>query len=180
MAIVATDILFKFSVAAAAGDTTAGTAATSLGDQISTTTITDNTLNNLFDDVTGDENAASAVVDYRCIFVHNNHATLSLQNAVVWLSAETANGVDVAIALDNIAISAKGSASAQAATIATETTTPTGVGAFSSPTTKAGGLSIGTIPAGSVKGIWVRRTSANRAALDNDSVTIRVEGDTAA
>ena len=62
MAITATDILFKFSVVAAAGNTTAGTAATSLGDQISTTQITDATLNNLFDDVSGDENAASDVV----------------------------------------------------------------------------------------------------------------------
>lgn len=41
--------------------------------------------------VTGDENAASDV-EYRCIFVHNNHATLTLQGVVVWLSAEVAGG----------------------------------------------------------------------------------------
>jgi hypothetical protein len=96
MAITATDILFKFSVAAAAGDTTAGTAAGSLGDQISTTAITDATLHNLFDVVTGDENAASEA-EYRGIFVHNNHATLTWENVVVWLSAETAGGAVAAI-----------------------------------------------------------------------------------
>lgn len=52
MAITATDILFKFSVkTGAAGNSTAGTAGGSLGKYISTTQITDNTLNNLFDDV---------------------------------------------------------------------------------------------------------------------------------
>ncbi len=50
MAIVANDILFKLSVAAAAGNTTAGTPATSLGDQISTTAISGTPLNNIFDD----------------------------------------------------------------------------------------------------------------------------------
>lgn len=182
MAITSTDLLYKFSVkTGAAGNSTAGTAAGSLGKYISTTQITDATLNNLFDDVTGDENAASAVVDYRCIFIHNAHASLAWQSPVVWISAETANGVDCAIATDNTAASAIGSASAQAAEIATETTTPTGVSAFSGPTSKATGLSLGaSIAAGSCKAIWIRRTSANRAALDNDSVTVRCEGDTAA
>lgn len=182
MAIASSDLLYKFSVkTGAAGNSTAGTAAGSLGKYISTTQITDATLNNLFDDVTGDENAASTTVDYRCIFIHNNHGSLAWQTPVVWISAETANGVDAAIATDNTAASAIGSASAQAAEIATETTTPSGVSAFSSPTTKASGLSLGaSIAAGSCKAIWIRRTSANRAALDNDSVTVRCEGDTAA
>lgn len=180
MAIASTDILIKFSVVTgAAGDSTAGTAAGSLGKYVSTTQLTDNTLNNLFDDISGDENAASTV-DYRCIFVHNNHATLSLLSSVVWLSAETAGGASAAIAIDNIAASAKGSASAQAALIASETTAPSGVGTFSSPTTKGTGLALGTLAAAQVRAVWVKRTAANSAALDNDSVSIRVEGDTAA
>lgn len=178
MAITATDILFKFSVAAAAGDTTAGTAATSLGDQISTTAITDATLHNLFDVVTGDENAASEA-EYRCIFVHNNHATLTWESVVVWLSAETGGGAVAAISVDTTGVTAKGSASAQAKTVANEDTAPASQ-TFTAPTTKATGLSIGSIAAGSVAGIWVRRTAANSAALDLDSVTIRCEGDTAA
>jgi len=180
MAIVAADILYKFSVAAAAGNTTAGTAAGSLGDQISTTQITDATLHNLFDVVTGDENAASEA-EYRCFFVHNAHATLTWENVVVWLSAEVAGGAVAAIAIDDIAASAIGAAVAQADSIADENTAPgAGVGAFSSPTTKAAGLSIGNLAPGNCRAIWVRRTAANTAALNNDGVTIRCEGDTAA
>lgn len=181
MAISASDILYKFSVTAAAGNTTAQPDPNaSLGDQISTTQITDATLHNLFDKITGDENAASEA-EYRCIFVHNNHATLTWENVVVWLSAETAGGATAAIALDDIAPVAIGSGSAQADSVANENTAPgAGVGAFSSPTTKGAGLSIGNIAPGFCKAIWVRRTAANTAALNNDGVTIRCEGDTAA
>lgn len=178
MAITATDILFKYSVAAAAGDTTAGAAATSLGDQISTTQITDNTLGNIFDNVTGDENAASEA-EYRGIFVHNNHGSLTWETCVVWISAEVAGGAVAAISVDTTGVTAKGSASAQMKTIANEDTAPA-TQTFSAPTTKGTGLAIGNIPAGSVQGIWIRRTAANTAAVDNDGATIRVEGDTAA
>jgi hypothetical protein len=178
-AIVAGEILYKYSVSAATGNSSAGTAATSLGDQISTTAIADATLNALFDDISGAENAASTV-DYRCVFVHNSNASNSLQNAVIWLSAEVANGASIAIATDNIAASAIGSGSAQAAVIGNETTAPSGVSAFSSPTTFGTGLSLGTIGAGQCKAFWVRRTAANNAALNNDGVTFTVQGDTAA
>ena len=135
--------------------------------------------NGIFDDVSGAENAASTV-DYRCIFVLNNHATLTLQNAVVFIQSEVAGGTSVALAVDNIAASAKGSASAQAAQIANETTAPTGVGAFSSPTTAATGLAIGSLTPGQVRAVWIRRTAANTAALDADGFTLAVTGDTAA
>lgn len=179
MAITATDIVFRYSVVTgSAGDSTAGTATGSLGKYVSTTAWTTGT-NSLFDNVSGDENAASTV-DYRCVFVLNNHATLTLQTAVVYFT-ETAAGASVAIALDNIAISAKGSASAQAAQIANETTAPTGVGTFSTAAiTKAAGLSIGNLTPGQVKAIWIRRTAANSAALDADGFTLNVAGDTAA
>lgn len=181
MPIASSDIKYKFSVkTGSAGNSTAGTAAGSLGKYISTTEITDATLNNLFDDVSGDENAASDV-EYRCVFVHNAHGSLTLQNAVIWLQAEVANGASVAIAIDDAAASAIGSSSAQADEIADEGTAPgTGVGSFSSPTSKGTGLSLGNIPNGQCRAFWIRRTAANNAALNNDGVTIRVEGDTAA
>jgi hypothetical protein len=179
--IATTDLLLKLSITTG----TAGNAAAqpnpnaSLGKYISTTQIVDNTLNNLFDDITGDENAAGTV-DYRCIFIHNAHATLTLLAPVVWLSAEVAGGANTAIAVDNIAASAVGATAAQAAVIANETTAPTGVGAFSSPTTKGTGLVLGDLPPGQCRAIWVRRTATNSAAVNNDGATIRVEGDTIA
>lgn len=181
MAITSSDLDWKLSIkTGAAGNANAqADPNASLGKYISTTALSGTALNNLFDDITGDENAASDV-EYRCIFILNDHATLTLHNAVVWLSAEVAGGASIAIALDDIGPVDKADSSAQAAEIANESTAPTGTGAFSSPTTKGAGLSIGDIAAGEVKAVWVRRTAANSAALDNDGVTIRIEGDTAA
>lgn len=180
MAITATDILYKLStVAGTAGNQNAqGDPNASLGKYISTTQITDATLHNLFDVVSGDENAA-ADVEYRCIFVHNAHATLTWQNVVVWLSAETGGGATAAIAVDGVAASPIGQSGAQADQVGDEQTAPSGE-SFSSPTTKGTGLSIGNLQAGYCRAIWIRRTATNSAALDNDDVTIRCEGDTAA
>lgn len=178
MAIVAADILYKYSTTTGPGNSTAGAANTSLGEFISTTAIPDASLHNLFDVVTGDENAASDV-EYRCFFVHNNHATLTWESVVVWLSAEVAGGAGAAISVDTTAASAVGSATAQAKEVVDESTAPTSQ-TFSAPTTKGTGLSIGNLTAGQVRAIWVRRTAANSAALNSDGVTIRCEGDTAA
>lgn len=182
MPVVSGEILYKLSIKTGA----AGNAAAqpdvnqSLGKYISTTQLSGTALNNLFDDVSGAENLANTV-DYRCVFVHNSNASsVDLQTAVVYLSAETAGGTSIAIAIDNITASAIGASAAQAAEIATETTTPTGVGAFSSPTTVGTGLALGTIPAGQCRAFWVRRTAASSAALNNDGVTFTVTGDTAA
>jgi len=181
MPIQSSDIQYKYSVTTGTtGNTTVGTAAGSNGRFISTTQLTDAVLNNLFPDVTGDENAAQNL-DYKCIFVHNAHPTLVLQRTVIWLATEVAGGADTAIALDNIGVVPVGQGpGAQAAQIANKNTAPTGTTAFGSPTTKATGLAIGDIAPGSVIAIWVRRTAKNTPAQNNDGVTLRVEGDTAA
>lgn len=177
-AIVAGEILFKYSVAAAAGNTTASSAAASLGDQISTTPWAGGSLNDLFDDISGAENAASTV-DYRGLFIHNSNANNTLENPVIYISSEVAGGASIALAVDNTAASAIGSASTQMTTIANELTSPgAGAGSFSSPTTSGTGLALGNIPVGNCKGFWVRRTAANSAALSADGVTIAVTGDT--
>lgn len=176
--IVPGEILLKYSVrTGAAGNSTTSAASTSLGKYISTTPWAGGVANDLFDDISGAENAASTV-DYRCIFVHNSNTANPLQNTVVYLSSETAGGASIAIAIDNVAASAIGSSAAQAAEIATETTTPSGVGAFSSPTTAGTGLSLGTLPTGQCRAFWIRRTAANTAALSADGVTVAVTGDT--
>jgi hypothetical protein len=178
VAITATDITQRLTVkTGTAGDTTAGTPAGSLGGFTSTTVMAAGA-NGLFDDITGAENAASTV-DYRAFDVLNNHATLTFLNAVVYLSAEVAGGASVTIAVDNVGPVAKGAA-AQGASIATETTAPTGVGAFSAPTTAGTGLALGSIAAGQVRRVWVKRTAANTAAVDADGVTFGFYGDTAA
>lgn len=167
MAIVAGDVEIRNSVkTGSAGDTTAAIGNDSLGKYLSTT-VQGATL---FDDISASENTASAV-DYRCVFLLNKHATLTLKSAVVFISAEVAGGASVALAVDNIAATAKGSSSAQAALIANETTAPTGVGAFSSPTTAGTGLAMGDIPPASCRAFWIRRTAANTVAV-SDGATL--------
>lgn len=176
---ITTEVITRYSVAAAAGDTTAGTAATSLGDQLSTTAWAGGTANDLFDDVTGVENTANES-EYRCIFVLNTHATLTAIGVVVYVSAEVAGGASVALAVDNITASARGAAVAQAAAIANEDTAPTGVGAFSAPTTATAGLAVGDLAPNQCRAIWIRRTTASSAAINADGFTLGIAFDTAA
>lgn len=178
MPISATDLLFKLSVkTGAAGNSTAGTPAGSLGKYISTTEVSGTTLNNLFDDISAAENAASTT-DYRCLFIHNAHGTLTYQNAVVFFTGgDPAGGATVTCAVDNIAVSAIGSASAQAAEIANETTAPSGVGAYSLPTTAGTGLALGNIGPGQCKAIWIKRAAGNTAAAD-ETLSINISGET--
>lgn len=179
MAITATDILFKLSKNTGPGNSSAQADPNdSIGGFMSSTAITDATLHNLFDIVTGDDNAASDV-EYRCFFIFNNHGSLTWESVKVWLFSETAGGASAAIAIDGTGVVSATSASAQAERVANENTAPSGE-TFSSPTTKAAGLSVGNIGAGQVIAIWVRRTAANTAAVDTDGVIIRAEGDTAA
>lgn len=179
MAIVASDVLIKLSIlTGAAGNANAqADPNSSLGKYMSTTDVAAGALG-LFDNVSGAENAASES-EYRAIFIFNNHATLTALGVVVYLSAEVAGGTSIAIGVDTTAASAKGSSTAQALTIANEDTAPAGV-TFSSPTTAAAGIAVGDIPAGSVRAVWVKRTTAASAALDADGVTFGVSFDTAA
>lgn len=148
----------------------------SLGGFISTTAIIDASLHNLFDVITGDENANEAV-DYRCFFIRNASTTNDWLGVTVWISDEVAGGAIAAIGLDPAGATAEDSAVAQAATIADEDSAPSGV-SFSAPTSKGAGLVIGDIGPEEVAAVWVRRTATDSAAQDLDGVTIRAEGDT--
>lgn len=178
-AIVSGEILFKRSIKTGAAGNAAAQADpnASLGKYISTTAWAGGAVNDLFDDVSGAENALPAT-DYRCIFVHNTNTANNLQNAVVYMS-EVAGGTNVTVAVDNLgpfAITA--GPSPQAAEIVNETTAPAAVGAFSAPSTPATGLALGTIPPGQCRAFWVKRTATASSALSNDGVTINVAGDT--
>ncbi len=180
MPIAATDILVRLSSPTSPGLSTASTPATSLGGYASSTQITAASLNNLFDDISGTENAASTV-DYRLFFFHNDHATLAAQNPRVYISSETAGGASIAISVDTTGISPEAQAgTAQAKTIANETTAPATQTFSTSAIDYASGLTIANITAQYVIGIWVRRTAANSAALNLDSGVITLGLDTAA
>lgn len=258
MPIQPTDLHFRLSVpAASSGNYMAqGNVNNSLGFYMSTTDIVSATLDNLFNDITGDENALQQV-DYRCMFLYNANSGIPLQNTKVWISGlrfaasgtyptiscpnhpftngemvrmdaeyvtdtlpngftnsttyyvESAApnsfqlsatngggaitpstsgtgairqyGITICdIALDNIGVVPANQVAIQASGIPTSTTTPTGVGAFSAPTTKSTGLNIGTIPASGCVGLWVKRQATNSVPANNDGVTIQYQGDTSA
>lgn len=180
MPIVTSDVLLKYSVkTGSSGNATSGTASGSLGKYISTSQWSGGSINDLFDNVTAVQNAASQV-DYRCIFVHNNHASLTILSPVVWFLSKTYGGVSMAVAVDTTAASAIGDSSAQAVDIANATTTPVGL-TFVAHTVakyKSAGVSLGDIPAGYCKAIWLRRTASNSGVKAADGFTLRLEGDT--
>lgn len=64
--------------------------ANSDGGDITVTEVVDNTDNNLFTDITGDE-AAAGGTEYRKVFRKNNHGTLTWQNVVSWLLSQPTN-----------------------------------------------------------------------------------------
>ena len=171
MAIVAGDIDYHLSGGAGNSDPDA-----SLGGIISTTQIVDNTDNNIFDDVSGDE-ASAGDTEYRAIFVANAHGSLTLQASVIWIESNTTSGDDtVAIALAGEGVQVSGNIE----TVGNESTAPSGE-TFTEPANKAAGLTIGDIASGSEQGIWIRRiVNATAAAITGNAFTLRTEGDTLA
>jgi hypothetical protein len=172
MAITSSDLEYRLS-----GGTSNTTASAALGGAMSTAgggVITTAVLNNLFDDVSGDE-ASAGDTEYRGIYIKNNHGTLTWSAVKAWISTVDPHaGATFAIAL------AGEGASAAMETIANESTAPSGE-TFSSPTTKGTGLTIPDLAAGAYLGIWVRRViGAATAATASTGPTLRVEGDTPA
>lgn len=181
MAIVAGDIEFRLSVPTGTkGNILAqSNPNNSLGGVTATTTIVDATLNNLFDNVTGDDNAASDV-EYRAYFVHNSHLTLTWESVVMWISASVSGGAVACIAVDSFAASTVGNISgSQMLVVATEDTAPVAL-TFTMPESKGAGISIGDLLPIEVRGVWIKRKAQNSAALNNDGITVSFEGDTAA
>jgi len=161
MAITSTDIQFRLSGGSSNSDPVA-----SLGGVKSSTAAV-----NYFDDVTSAE-AGSGDVEYRCIYVHNNHGSLTLLGAKVFIQTQTpSSDTDVAIGLGTSAINGTEQ------TVANEDAAPSGV-SFSAPASFAAGLSIGDLAAGAHKAVWVRRTVNAGATAYSDSFTLRVQGDT--
>jgi len=169
MAIVAGDLKIYLSGGAGNSDPNA-----SLGGIISSTEVTDNTTHNLFDQVSGTESLAGDT-EYRGVYLKNTHGSLTLQNTKIYISSNTGSAdTTIDIALDG------GATNATMETLSDESTAPSGE-TFTAPTTYAGGLSIGSLAAGEKKGLFIRRTvNASAAAVNDDAVTIKYDGDTAA
>lgn len=168
MPIASADIQYRLSGGAANADPNA-----SLGGAKSSTQITDNVDNNLFDDVSGAEHTAGRI-EYRCFYVHNNHGTLTLTSAVAWIASDTSGAdSDLSIAVGTSAVNGTEQ------TIANETTAPTGVTWSDAAVSRATGLALGDIPAGQHRAVWLRRTiSAGATPQAADTASVQAGGDT--
>lgn len=168
MPIVASDIVFRLSGGSGNSDPNAA-----LGGAKSSVAVGSG-VDNLFDQVSGAESAAGDT-EYRCFYIHNAHATLDMQVSVVWIQSNTPSAWStVRIALGTSAVNGTEQ------TITNESTAPSGV-SWSTAENEGAALSIGTIPAGQHKAIWVERAiTAGASAYSDDQCMIRVKCDTAA
>ncbi len=165
MPINSTDIKFRLSGGASNTDPML-----SLGGNKSSTEVVGSTI---FDSVSGAESAAGDV-EYRCVYIHNAHATLSLTGAVAWLPANTPSStttVDIAVGTSAV--------NGAEQTVADETGAPTGV-TFTPAASQGAGVALGDIPAGQHRALWIRRTINAGSAASADTFTLRATGETAA
>jgi len=169
MAITSSDIKIRLSGGAANSNVNL-----SLGGARSSTEVTDNTLNNIFDDVSGSESLPGDT-EYRCVYLYNNHGTLTAQNVRIYISSNTTSADDTwTIGLGTSAINGTETA------VADENTAPASV-TFSAPTDYAGGLASADIPAGQHRSVWYKRVvTAGAAAIDANAISLKFDCDTAA
>lgn len=161
MAIVSSEITRRLS-----GGASNTSAAASLGG-IKSSALIDPAA--LFDEVSASESAAGRI-EYRCIYMHNASGTDTLQAAVAWLNANTAStSTTLDIGLGSSAINGI------EPVVANETTAPSGV-TFSAAASKAAGITLGNIPPGQHRAIWLRRTVTAGAAASSDTATLAIEG----
>lgn len=189
MAIVASDIKKYLTGAGSDGGAQADPNA-SLGAFRSSTEVTDDTDNNLFDDVSGAE-ASAGDTEYRCICLKNTHGSLELTTAKIFMQdANIGAGNTLSFAVEVPAAGSETNGTAQAA-VANEGTAPTvnagNVSNWSTGTDYAGGVALNinahdaNLGVGEIVYVWIRRViGASAAAASGVNFTIRIQGDTAA
>ena len=161
MPIKETDIVFKCS------------GSENMGGAIGPDDVSEN-INALFPVVSGKE-ALSGDVKYRCLYVKNEHPTLTLYNTLVFIRSNTpSEDTYCEIGLGSSAIGG------EEQIIPTEHDIPQDVN-FSAPLSDQDALLLGDLLPGEWKAIWIRRTvSAEAVAFNNDCLWLAVYGDTAA
>lgn len=165
MAIVSSDIKYYLS-----GGSSNVYAASSLGGVKSTTEVDAS----LFADVPSLESGDGSI-KYRCFYVHNSHATLTMESTVIWFLTNTPSA-------DTVMACGVGTSAVNGTeqTIVDEDTAPVDV-LFSSPSLETTAVVLGNIPAGQHKAVWLKRTVAvSSSAYPEDAFQLTVKCSTAA
>jgi len=130
------------------------------------------TINDVFDNVLGQE-ARDGAINYRILYIRNANATDSMNNVTVWFTQLTTSVEDEL----SIALMASGK-NGTAERLTNEDTAPTGGEVFTSPITKGTGIVIGTLAAGDNFAIGIRRVVDSTASgIDSNTGKLIVEGD---
>jgi len=167
MSILSSDIKFYLSGGASNADPNL-----SLGGVISATAIVDNSLQNLFDNVSGAEHTAGDT-NYRCLYV-KNESLETAYNVKIYIDTNTP-AVDDTINIGKDLAGVNGTAD----TIPDEATAPSPAVTFTDAPDYANAISLGDIPAGQVYAIWVKRiVSPGSTAQANNSAILKVSVDT--
>jgi hypothetical protein len=167
MSIVAENLDFFLSGGATNTDPNA-----SLGGIISSTEVVDNSLSNLFDEVTGDEHTAGDI-SYRCIYFKNSSAETAY-NVKLWIESNT-TGADSAITIGLDLAGVNGTAD----TIPDEKTAPDPAVTFVTADGQANALSLGNMTAGQVYAFWIKRViTAGSTPQANDTAQLKIYVDT--
>lgn len=135
---------------------------------------------NVWDTFSGQETKDGGVF-YACVYLKNEHVTLTAQAVEAWIETETDHdGVNVSLAKGTSAINA------QEQSIANENTAPSGVVFSDTDTTTAGAATgdiietLPDIPQGETCALWLRMTiDAGTLAKTGYAATIAIDFDTA-
>lgn len=130
------------------------------------------TLNDLFDDVSGAETAAGDT-EYRCIYYMNETAG-TLKNVHVYVPTQPTGSDSFKVGKD------LAGASATADTIADEDTAPDPAVTFATAADYDGGIDLGEMVDDSYYAVWVERTVPSLAGAGTSTWTIRARGESAA
>ena len=180
-----TDIVFYYTNEgsySASGNTYSIGGSLSVGE-----TIPDNTINNIYDDVTGDE-SSSGTIEYRAIAIKDTHASADMLDAKVWVDGyvrAASNNDVVSFALEGPKATDGASlhtllASCYVAPNSDNFTVATGLTvAWTAEGEPSSTLSFGTLTYGQWFGVWLRRSvPASAVAYSNRAVTLKVQCET--
>jgi hypothetical protein len=146
-------------------------AAASLGGAMSSVEVVE-TLNGLFDDVSGAESEAGDT-EYRCVY-YINETGGTLENVHAYIQSDASGDDALAIALD------LAGEDGTADTVADESTAPDPAVTWDTGADYASGIDLGDLEDDHYYAIWVRRTVPSAASAGTSSWTIRARGESAA
>ena len=145
----------------------------SLGAAISTTQMTDATLENMFDNIKRKEILVGKT-EYRGLYIKNSHATLPVHGAVIYVDQDP-NQTQVSFGLDP-AGSGDGTTTGVMQTISTEDTVPTGV-TFEDVNEFKVKLPLPTLKPLEVVGVWMKRIAVGSGSAETLTVGFTMTGD---